>query len=160
MKLADSGVRREYETGAVRETDGEKGRCDLLPLCEVAEILHIPNVLPTIDQYLYTGDPSRLISAIRTFSYDRYGSLETAMLEVAKHYADGAKKYSERNWQKGLPLHLYIDSAVRHLLKFSRGDTDEPHDRAFLWNLLCALWTQKNCPEMIDLPFADRETAE
>ena len=64
------------------------------------------------------------------------------------------KKYGDRNWEKGIPLHCYIDSGVRHYLKFLRGDTDEPHDRAFVWNMLGAIWTHKNKPELIDLPFA------
>jgi hypothetical protein len=56
---------------------------------------------------------------------------------------------------KGIPLHCYIDSGVRHYLKFKRGDDDEPHGRAFVWNILGALWTQENKPELIDLPFKE-----
>ena len=62
------------------------------------------------------------------------------ILEVAKHFEEGAKKYGESNWQKGIPVHCYIDSAIRHYLKWLRGDTDEPHDRAFCWNLMCCIW--------------------
>jgi hypothetical protein len=61
-------------------------------------------------------------------------------LEVAKHFEEGAKKYGENNWQKGIPAKCYIDSAVRHYLKWLRGDKDEPHDRAFVWNLMCCIW--------------------
>jgi hypothetical protein len=25
-------------------------------------------------------------------------------------------------------------------LKWRRGDKDEPHDRAFVWNLMCCIW--------------------
>ena len=64
----------------------------------------------------------------------------TMFLEVAKHFEEGAKKYGENNWQKGIPVKCYIDSAVRHYLKWLRGDTDEPHDRAFVWNLMCCIW--------------------
>ena len=45
----------------------------------------------------------------------------TLMLEVSKHYEAGALKYSENNWKKGLPLHCYIDSGVRHFFKYMRG---------------------------------------
>ena len=62
------------------------------------------------------------------------------LLEVAKHFEEGAKKYGENNWQKGIPPKCYIDSAVRHYLKWLRGDKDEPHDRAFVWNLMCCIW--------------------
>jgi hypothetical protein len=67
---------------------------------------------------------------------------------VSKHFEEGCKKYGERNWQKGIPTHCYIDSAVRHYLKWLRGDTDEPHDRAFAWNLLCCIWTCEHMPEL------------
>jgi hypothetical protein len=37
------------------------------------------------------------------------------------------------------------------------GKTDEPHDLAFLWNIFGAMWTHRNKPEMIDLPFKEGE---
>lgn len=74
----------------------------------------------------------------------------TMFLEVAKHFEAGAKKYGEYNWQMGIPAHCYIDSAVRHYLKWLRGDKDEPHDRAFVWNILCCIWTCKHKPELND----------
>ncbi len=157
MKLKDDGVRREYGTGAVRDTAEGKGRCDLLPLDVVAAILDTP-VLDCINDYVRTGDTEQLNCAILRFIDESdWGDLYTAMLEVAKHYEDGARKYNDRNWEKGIPLHCYIDSGVRHYLKFKRGDTDEPHDRAVIWNILGAIWTHENKPEMIDLPFITKE---
>ena len=50
----------------------------------------------------------------------------------------------ERNWEKGLPEYCYIDSAIRHYLKWMDGQDDEPHDRAVLWNLMCLWWTHEN----------------
>lgn len=42
MSLADSGARTEFMTGAMREIDEvTKGRCDLLPLDVVADILAV-----------------------------------------------------------------------------------------------------------------------
>ena len=76
--------------------------------------------------------------------------VSTMFLEVAKHFEEGAKKYGENNWQKGIPVKCYIDSAVRHYLKHIRGDNDERHDRAFCWNIMCAIWTCKNKPELND----------
>jgi hypothetical protein len=37
--IKDSGDRREFESGAVRDMQEGKGRCDLLPLDVVAEFL-------------------------------------------------------------------------------------------------------------------------
>ena len=167
-ELKDSGARREFKSGAVRDVQEGKGRCDLLPLDEVSVFLggylssgpvHYPKdeVVEFINQYVRTGDIGNLYTAIRKF-IDRNGMHpSTAILELAKHYEDGARKYQERNWEKGIPLHCYIDSGVRHYLKHMRGDTDEPHNRAFLWNMFGAIWTHLNKPEFIDLPFKKKE---
>lgn len=153
-KILDSGARREFASGAVRDIQEDKGRCDLLPLSVLADIFSDRN-LSLIDKYIYSGDLLDLVAVVTEFSIEYFDNVETAMIEVSKHYAEGAKKYQERNWEKGIDLHCFIDSGVRHYLKFLRGDTDEPHDRAFLWNILGAIWTHKNKPELIDLPFKE-----
>lgn len=89
-----------------------------------------------------------------------FGGDEDMLLEAAKHFEAGAAKYGEWNWQKGIPTHCYIDSAVRHYLKFLRGDNDEPHDRAFVWNILCCIWTCKHKPELNDYPRKEEKTDE
>jgi hypothetical protein len=159
MEIKDSGGRREFDSGAVRDICDGKGRCDLLPLSIVSWCVDEP-ILHDIERYVRDGNGQHLVRAITTFAESHYGELWTAMIEVSKHYADGCAKYSERNWEKGIPLHCYIDSGVRHYLKFKRGDEDEPHDRAFLWNMLGALWTHDNMPQMIDLPFAESRNTE
>lgn len=150
--IKDSGERRQFDSGAVRDVAEGKGRCDLLPLDIVGTILGT-SVLVEINEYIRTGNRGYLYSVIEKFSKGAFGDVKTALLEVSKHYEDGANKYAERNWEKGIPLHCYIDSAVRHYLKFLRGDKDEPHDRAFIWNMLGALWTQNHHPHLVDLPF-------
>lgn len=152
MILPDSGERREFATGALRDIARGKGRCDLLPLDVLGELFE-DSILKSINEYIRTGDDYHLLNAVQKFSVRYFENEITAMLEVAKHYEDGAEKYAERNWEKGIPVHCFIDSGVRHYLKFKREDTDEPHDRAFLWNMLCAVWTHKHHPELIDLPF-------
>lgn len=154
MKLQDSGSRREFDSGAVRDIDEGKGRCDLLPL-DVISYMTNDEVLWHIDKYIRMGKKNYLIKALESFSKAHYGNFYTALLEVSKHYEDGCNKYGERNWEKGIPLHCFLDSGVRHYMKFIRGDKDEPHDRAFVWNLLGALWTMENKPEWIDLSFQE-----
>ena len=154
MPLQDSGERRKFDSGAVRDISEGKGRCDLLPLNVIADMMN-DEILFRINQYVRSGNKTSLVCAIKAFSEARYGNLSTAMLEVSKHYEAGCDKYGERNWEKGIPLHCYIDSGVRHYFKFLRGDTDEPHDRAVMWNLIGALHTQLIHPDLIDLPFAD-----
>ena len=156
MTIKDGGTRREFETGAVRDIQEGKGRCDLMPLREVAFILSDDPIVTSIADFMLDGDPFFLKIAIRDFSkyfenpYDMF-------LEVAIHFEQGALKYGENNWQKGIPVHCYIDSAVRHYLKYRRGDIDEPHNRAFVWNLLCAIWTCENKPELNEYKKGDEQ---
>lgn len=158
--IKDSGARRQFGTGAVRDIAEGKGRCDLLPLDVVGELIDT-RILMLINDYVRTGDTKCLEKAILAFIYAHPAwDLYTAILEVSKQYEEGANKYSERNWEKGIPLHCFIDSGVRHYLKWRRGDNDEPHDRAFLWNMLGCIWTHKNkgdCTELFDLPFSEKE---
>lgn len=138
--IKDSGERREFDTGAVRDIQEGKGRCDLLPLEVVSVMLRYDNSLWYIEQFRRTNDSRWLFKAINSFGIKYYDHIETLILEVSKHFEEGAKKYGENNWQKGIPPSCYIDSAIRHYLKFRRGDNDEPHDRAFVWNLMCCIW--------------------
>lgn len=144
--IKDSGDRTRFESGAVRDMREGKGRCDLMPLQVAGEWLK-DDILGCIAQFQRQGSTVFLYGALNYFNqkhgWDAYDQNEancTMLLEVAKHFEDGAKKYGENNWQKGIPVHCYIDSAVRHYLKWLRGDKDEPHDRAFVWNLLCCIW--------------------
>lgn len=147
--IKDSGDRTEFYTGAVRDMREGKGRCDLMPLEVVYNLLNgrsLPakedgQVMHNIKTFLEKNDTYYLYLALDHFADKRYErSTPTMLLEVAKHFEEGAKKYGENNWQKGIPPKCYIDSAVRHYLKWLRGDKDEPHDRAFVWNLMCCIW--------------------
>ena len=156
MAVLDSGARRQFESGAVRDIAEGKGRMDLVPLDVVSELID-DSVLFNINCYIRTGSITNLYKAINIFAEKYFGNIYTAILEVSKQYEEGAKKYSERNWEFGIPVHCFIDSGVRHYLKVLRGDQDEPHSRAVIWNLLGALWTHKNKPELIDLPFKEQK---
>ena len=107
-KFVDSGKRTQFNSGAVRETECEKGRCDLLPF--------------------------------------------SALLKLAKQFENANKKYPERNWEKGIPMHCFLDSALRHLFKYLDGQNDEDHLLSALWNIICAVWTEEKHPEMQDIP--------
>ena len=138
--ILDSGERREFETGAVRDIQEGKGRCDLLPLDIIGAFMG-DGVLTNIYLFQDSGDVHYLVNVLRDCpdQFD-FGSYPEMFLEVSKHFEDGCKKYGENNWQKGIPVKCYIDSAVRHYLKWLRGDKDEPHERAFCWNLMCCIW--------------------
>ena len=107
--IKDSGNRREFDTGALRDMQEGKGRFDLMPWA--------------------------------------------ALMEVAKHCENGALKYGEHNVDKGIPIHSFMDSAVRHLAKHIDGWTDEPHLIAAAWNILWAIQTEIKHPELVDVPW-------
>lgn len=159
MELKDSGARRQFESGAVRDIADGKGRCDLLPLDVIGEYFD-DSILVEMNRFRFSGDVRYLWQALMWFREIKFWGLYTMLLEVSKQYEDGARKYSDDNWRKGIPLHCYVDSAIRHYLKFRRGDDDEPHDRAFVWNILGAIWTIKNLPEMNDLPVIKKQETE
>lgn len=70
-----------------------------------------------------------------------------ALWRLARHFENGAKKYSANNWRKGIPLARYLDSAGRHLEKLKAGWRDEDHAAAAAWNILCFLETEKAIKE-------------
>lgn len=146
--IKDSGDRTAFETGAVRDLHHGKGRCDLMPLGVVATILE-DDVFTNLAFFQDTGKTEYLYESLELFA-EEFGGIPQMLLEVAKHFEDGALKYGEWNWQKGIPVHSYMDSAVRHWLKYRSGEKDERHDRAFCWNLICAIWTVVNKPELND----------
>ena len=146
--ILDSGDRREFDTGAVRDMAEGKGRCDLMPLDVVYTLMGGDEIIFHLYHFRNSGGIGDLYNALRCFQSLEYGDIESLILDVSKHFEDGAKKYGENNWQKGLPTNCYFDSALRHYLKHRRGDTDEPHGRAFVWNIMCCIWTCVNKSEM------------
>jgi hypothetical protein len=97
-QIRDSGKRRRFGTGAVRDRPAGKGRFDLLP--------------------------------------------PQALFRLARHFEKGAAKYGDRNWERGIPLSCYLDSALRHAFSYLHGAADEDHLVAAAWNLLAALETE------------------
>ena len=163
--IKDSGNRTEFETGAVRDIQQGKGRFDLMPLDIMSEVFvvefadefeegSIADVLKSIADFKRTGNKRWLCIAIAHYSQAVHVDLPKLMLDVAKHFENGALKYGERNWQKGIPISRYIDSALRHLMKDCACETDEDHAAAFVWNCMCAAWTMEHKPEMDDYTLA------
>ena len=163
-EIKDSGNRREFSTGAVRDMAEGKGRCDLLPLdvisdlfvelkCEKYERVNIilnylNSALEIWKGELLSWDSNRM-DCVVDFLYDAlkeffkqsdFADIPTMVLELSVHFEQGANKYTEDNWKRGIPVNCYIDSAIRHYLKWLRRDTDERHDRAFVWNIVCCIW--------------------
>lgn len=173
--LPDSGTRDMFSTGAVRDADASKGRMDLVPMDLIGEILEWDSqttsdeycdksevarmVFDSLEESVWHQDTKLAMAAFIDFGRYAFGSLEEAILQLSIHFRDGAAKYSERNWQKLIPLHRFIDSAGRHMIKWYRGDQDERHDRSLLWNLICYIWTVRHAniqnKEICDLPWCE-----
>jgi len=67
-----------------------------------------------------------------------------ALKRLAQHYENGAKKYGDRNWEKGQPLSRYVDSLVRHAYDLLGGKQDEDHAAAIMWNAAAFIHTEHN----------------
>lgn len=76
----------------------------------------------------------------------------SALLRVARHMENSLDAHEERNWERGLPMHCFLDSAMRHVFKYMDGMVDEDHLAAAATNLLMALWTEAHLPAMQDIP--------
>lgn len=61
-----------------------------------------------------------------------------SLMEVAEVLRIGAKKYDERNWEKGMPWMKLIGSTLRHIFKWSIGkDLDEEDSLNHLAHAAC-----------------------
>ena len=74
------------------------------------------------------------------------------LLRLSKLYEAGAKKYNDRNWEKGMNISRYVDAAMRHLTKYLAGCDDEDLLAAVAWNVFCIAHHEANLPEMQDIP--------
>ena len=61
--ILDSGNRRTFQTGAVRDIQEGKGRCDLLPLLPIYNML-CDDILFCVNQFEDSGDPEYLQEAV------------------------------------------------------------------------------------------------
>lgn len=78
-----------------------------------------------------------------------------ALMRLAKIYEEGAEKYDDRNWEKGIPVSRCIDSAIRHLIKYLDGWQDEDHLAAVLFNIMAVMHFEETREDMCDLPWQE-----
>ena len=55
----------------------------------------------------------------------------------------GARKYAERNWEKGMPYSRCVASLKRHVMKFQQGLNDEDHLAAIMFNSMAVIHYQE-----------------
>lgn len=75
---------------------------------------------------------------------------------LAEHYGKGARKYADRNWERGYQWHLTLDAHDRHLGAWLHGtpengwmpedndpETGSSHLVAAVWHLITLWWFQR-----------------
>lgn len=71
---------------------------------------------------------------------------------LAETCAEGARKYGDHNWQKGIPASEMLNHAVRHIYLWLEGDRAEDHLAHAAWNILGVCHFEEAMPSMIDVP--------
>lgn len=65
---------------------------------------------------------------------------------VAEACHEGAQKYGDFNWEKGMPVADLLNHAIAHVYAFLAGDQAEDHLGHAAWNLLAACHSQEQWP--------------
>ena len=70
-----------------------------------------------------------------------------ALWKIAEHYGKGAKKYEDRNWERGYKWSLSADALQRHFAAWWQGEDYDPetgslHIVAVAWHALCLITFQ------------------
>lgn len=153
--IKDSGHRRDFDTGAQRDRAEGKGIPTLISCLAMCNLLKSSNdKFNKIEYNLWMYVKTKNISYLRiAWGYacdkivhpdvnsDVNSESRIPEIIVSQQLEAGAKKYSARNWEKGMPVAEYLNSAFRHLWKWRWNHTDEDHPAAFLFNVMGAIHT-------------------
>lgn len=105
--LSDTTKTKTFDTGAIRSTDADEYRYDLITPIGLARL--------------------------------------------AKTCKEGADKYGDNNWLKGMPATVFLNHAIRHLYLYLEGDMSEDHLAHAAWNVLAVCHFEETMPQMIDV---------
>lgn len=79
----------------------------------------------------------------------RYDLVSPIGLEaVARACREGADKYGDFNWEKGMPAHDLLNHALRHIYKWLAGDRSEEHLGHAAWGVMGAIHSMEVWPEI------------
>jgi hypothetical protein len=67
---------------------------------------------------------------------------------LARTYAEGARKFGANNWENGMPVTDLLNHALAHVYKFLAGDRAEDHLPHAAWNILGAIHSLEQWPEL------------
>lgn len=83
------------------------------------------------------------------------------MWEVAELYGRGARKYEDRNWEKGYDYSLSIAALERHLNLYKQGEDYDPegqhHLASVVFHALALIEFGETHPELDDRSVVDRQ---
>jgi hypothetical protein len=85
-------------------------------------------------------------SDVEEFRYDLVSPI--GLREVARACAEGAEKYGDWNWEKGMPVHDLLNHVLAHIYQFLGGDRSEPHLGHAAWGILAAIHSHELWPEL------------
>lgn len=147
----------KFDTGAIKDLG--RGRYDLLPLetlsiiykysgdTDVADFLN--NIYRSLVEKEIDQKVQALLGAVQVFLDNHLKtSLNNIVDDLAKLFEAGAEKYPERDWEKGRPMIVYINSTLRHFFQVLNEETDENHEAAVVWNLLTCIDTIRRLPSL------------
>lgn len=67
---------------------------------------------------------------------------------LAETCAEGAKKYSPHNWEKGMTIQEMLGHAIPHIYAYLAGDRSEDHLAHAAWNLFGAMHSEELWPHL------------
>jgi len=106
-------------------------------------------------QTFSTGSERQALDDVR---YDLISPI--GLKRLAQTYAEGARRYTDRNWEKGQPFGVLLNHARDHINDFiaqqlglggDLGISDEDHLAHAVWNLFAVMHFQSTKPHMNDL---------
>ncbi len=130
----------EYAT----RVEAVKGFARLVEEARPARVARTPR--PGVTEKFGTGAVRS--DAVEEFRYDLVSPI--GLREVARACAEGAAKYSDFNWERGMPVHDLLNHAIAHVYAFLSGDRSEPHLGHAAWNLLSAIHSHELWPHLND----------
>jgi hypothetical protein len=111
--------------------------------------------MPTFDHVADSGAREEFETGARRDTQEgkpRFGLIPPEPLErLAMHYTNGAKKYGDGNWTRGIKMSRTWESLERHVQAYKRGDQSEDHLAAIAWNAFALMWYEERMPEMNDI---------
>lgn len=140
--LKDNNQRQEFAGGMVREPQDDKLRYDLALDGPLVWALHrggkFDGVIKAAQDWYQNYGLDEAARVVRELALITDGGLPAVIDRYTVLMMKGAVKYSEHNWLKAegeAELKRFVASFCRHLMKHLRGETDEDHLAAVVFNL-------------------------